>query len=152
MAPITAQEAAEYLLTCIDPEREDTMTNLKLQKLLYYCQGWHLALLDEPMFSDSVEAYKLGPVVPSVYKKYKDRNDPAKPLITPTVRPNVPVKTGLVLEDVWDKYGKFTASGLVDMTHSETPWREAYQAKKDHRVITQGSMRDFFKARLDSTA
>ena len=52
-------------------EQGDMMTNLRLQKLLYFAQGWHLARYGKPLFDDDIEAWQYGPVVPSVYNAYK---------------------------------------------------------------------------------
>lgn len=58
-------EVAEYIIGVMPVD------NLKLQKLLYYCQGIHLKVVDTPLFNDVIEAWRYGPVVPSVYHKYK---------------------------------------------------------------------------------
>ena len=50
---------------------EEFMTNMKLQKMLYYQQGFHLAYFGEPLFDEEIEAWMYGPVVPSVYDEYK---------------------------------------------------------------------------------
>ena len=52
--------------------RGDLMTNLRLQKLLYFAQGWHLARFGRPLFDASIEAWPYGPVVPEVYRAYKE--------------------------------------------------------------------------------
>ena len=57
----------------------DLITNLKLQKLLYYAQAWHLAHFGSPLFSDDIEAWQYGPVIKSIYQKYsKFGNQPIK--------------------------------------------------------------------------
>jgi len=61
--------AKHILKICAD--HGDNLTNLKLQKLLYYSQAWYLALNDETLFSDDIEAWVHGPVVSSVYQEYK---------------------------------------------------------------------------------
>ena len=49
----------------------DNITNLKLQKLLYYQQGYHLAVFDTPLFNEAVEAWIYGPVVPVAYDYFQ---------------------------------------------------------------------------------
>jgi uncharacterized phage-associated protein len=51
------------------------LTHLKIQKLLYFAQGWHLAYFDFPLFEDPVEAWKYGPVVTSVYYALRSRKN-----------------------------------------------------------------------------
>jgi len=62
----TAMEVADYII------RKFPVDNLTLQKLLYYSQATHLVMRDrKPLFDDEIEAWDIGPVVPSVYNKYK---------------------------------------------------------------------------------
>lgn len=56
---------AKYIIGILDVD------NLKLQKLLYYCQGVHLVANQEPLFKEDIEARRYGPVVPKVYQTYK---------------------------------------------------------------------------------
>ena len=65
-----APDVARYIVRFFQ-EAGDPVTNLKLQKLLYYVQGWNLALRDEPAFPDRLEAWIHGPVQPGVYGSYK---------------------------------------------------------------------------------
>ena len=68
--PVT-QIANQLLLYSADRGKE-LMTNMKLQKMLYYQQGFHLAYFGTPLFDDDFEAWMYGPVIPSVYEKYKN--------------------------------------------------------------------------------
>ena len=68
---INASNVAEYFLSLTEPEAGDIMSNLKLQKLVYYAQGYHLALFNKEFFSDEIEAWEHGPVVPQLYHCYK---------------------------------------------------------------------------------
>ena len=65
-----AFDVAEYLLSKADATEND-MTHMKLQKLLYYCQGFSLVLLGHPLFPEVIEAWLHGPVVPVVYQAFK---------------------------------------------------------------------------------
>src|SRR5947209_7323023 len=67
---ITANTVANYFLA-LAQDCEELITNLKLNKLVYYTQAWHLALHYQPMFGDKVEAWVHGPVIPTVYDIYK---------------------------------------------------------------------------------
>ncbi|GHU75690.1 hypothetical protein AGMMS49992_20150 [Clostridia bacterium] len=62
-----AIDAANFLIDiCAKSDQHDYMTNLRLQSLLFYAQGWSLVLRGEPLFDDPIEAWDHGPVVPSV--------------------------------------------------------------------------------------
>lgn len=66
-----ATKIADYLLAeC--RERGELLTNLKLQKLLYYADAWNLALRDRPLFEEKFKAWVHGPVLTSQYHRFKD--------------------------------------------------------------------------------
>ncbi len=64
-------DVAEYFLSLADEEAGDFLSNLKLQKLVYYAQGFHLALFNRPLFMAAIHAWQHGPVVPELYHAYK---------------------------------------------------------------------------------
>lgn len=66
MAELAAKRVADYIIAFAH-EHGDPVSNLKLQKLLYYAQAWHLALHDNPLFDERIEASVHGPAVPPVY-------------------------------------------------------------------------------------
>jgi len=67
---VTAQDVTDLMLYWANRDG-DLISNLKLQKLLYYAQAWHLVNFDVPLFGDSIEAWDFGPVIPNVYRQYK---------------------------------------------------------------------------------
>ncbi|MGH9069352.1 MAG: Panacea domain-containing protein [Acidimicrobiales bacterium] len=95
----------------------------KLQKLLYYCQAWHLAWDGEPLFEDRIEAWANGPVVPSVFRQHRGRYH-----ISRWGRGNpknlAPAEIESV-EAVVDFYGRWRGFELAELTHRERPWKEA---------------------------
>ena len=74
----TANNVAKYLIYLAsqefvgDNKEREGITNLKLQKVLYFVQAYYLAKLNRPLFPDNIEAWEYGPVIPSVYRKYKE--------------------------------------------------------------------------------
>ena len=76
----SAHDVAKYFLSLIDEDAGDTISNLKLQKLVYYAQGFHLALFDRPLFNEEVKAWMHGPVVPDLYHEYKIYGSNAIPM------------------------------------------------------------------------
>jgi uncharacterized phage-associated protein len=107
-----------------DEEFGDNITNLKLQKLVYYAQGFNLAWYGEPLFDEPIEAWMHGPVVPSLYEHYQDYG--ASPIPTPEdFDPSVfDDRTSALLEEVYGVYGQYSAWGLRNLTHDEPPWKE----------------------------
>ena len=99
------------------------MTHMKLQKLLYYVQAYALGMTGVPLFRDEIQAWKHGPVVPSVYNSYNRYG--AEPICdVQTV--SVPEDGASFIRAVLDDIGDKTASELRGMTHSEAPWRDAW--------------------------
>ena len=137
---MTAHEIAKYFVSLVDEDAGDSISNLKVQKLLYYAQGGFLAFYDVPLFPEAIKAWAHGPVVPQVYHEYKhygagpipvERVDLAQ--YSPQIRE--------VLDEVNSVYGQFTATKLRAMTHEEPPWRDTPQ----NETITHEKLRDFFK-------
>lgn len=122
------------------------ITNLKLQKLLYYAYVWKLILDDEKLFSDEVEAWDFGPVVKKEYnrlKKYSDKPIKADAIQTDTnlLSPDL----SKYLNTIWHSYGKYDAWALVEITHNEDPWLQTFNNKKiKKKVITNELIKDFY--------
>lgn len=154
---LTADEVANWMLlradrltAAGDDEEPDLgLSNLKLQKLLYYAQGHHLGKLGTPLFLDKVQAWAHGPVVGRVYfrfKRYgKESIDPTDSSLDVSM-PVVSSDDTELLESVWATYSPFTAWTLRERTHAEDPWREAYDPSVRHVEITQEAMRRFFES------
>lgn len=154
MALTTASRLAPYILLKAG-ERGISVSNLKLQKLLYYCQAWHLAIADgdgdgEALFPERIEAWVHGPVVPPVFGLYKEYRwkDIPPPLVAtieegPAERP-IPDHVAEVL----DAYGALSGAELERLTHSEAPWTDARAGIPAHEpstaIITREAMRRFY--------
>ena len=98
------------------------ITNLKLQKLLYYVQAICLMVFNKKAFSSKILAWSYGPVVSEVYNKYKE-NHASGIKSEKSVRK---VSTGLykIIDEVVNSYGSMDATKLIDFTHEEEPWLE----------------------------
>lgn len=123
---------------------EELISNMKLQKLLYYQQGFHLACFGTPLFDEEIEAWMYGPVVPSVYEYFKTHDNRG------IEHSETPVSLSLeeesLFNEVYRVYGKYSAIGLMEMTHNETPWKST--PVKVGSVISKDKMKQFFKKRL----
>ncbi len=151
MAEISAHDAARVILHIAHSSGKD-VTNLKLQKLLYYCQGWYLAIMKQPLFREDIEAWVHGPVVPSVFRSYKSFRWKSLPDPGPSeigeVNDAWPAKD--CIAEVLDAYIELTGPQLESLTHSEGPWKQARaglaQDAPSTAVITHESMREFFSS------
>lgn len=93
----------------------------KLHKLLYYCQGHHLVVFEAPIFSESVSAWDMGPVVGRLWWTEKAAGESLDE--TGALDEAVLNTIGYVLS----RYGRLTGRDLEHMTHAEDPWRRADQ-------------------------
>ena len=128
-----------------EPNGGERLTNLKLQKLLYYQQGFHLAFFGTPLFAEDVEAWMYGPVVPAVYDEYSASGSSALPEVKEPV--SLSEDEEELFNEVYDAYREFSAIGLMNRTHSERPWLDAVPHDRG-TVITQESMMAYFKTQI----
>jgi uncharacterized phage-associated protein len=146
--PYNGQHIADKIILRTDLERGDIISNLKLQKLLYYLQGYHLAFFNEPLFEDGLEAWTYGPVVPDIYHRFKDWG-PKAIILDPATHSQIELhpEEEDMFEQVMSEYGKFSAIKLMEMTHRELPWKEA--SERSDKRISLDTMKNFFVQLID---
>lgn len=122
--PTSVFDVADYFLKRVDRDSGGSVTHLKLQKLVYYAQAWHLVFTGAPLFPERLEAWVHGPVCPDLYEKYSGSGyqnlDEPKEISHEFAQ--VELET---LDSVWDCYGDFDGKYLEELTHQELPWQEA---------------------------
>ncbi|MBD2305686.1 SocA family protein [Chroococcidiopsis sp. FACHB-1243] len=143
---LTCRDIAKYFLAQEDEDAGDLISNLKLQKLVYYAQGFHLALYDEPLFSERIEAWTHGPVVPELYRDYKEIGANGIPCPDDIDFSIYDEKTRSLLDEVYCVFGQFSAWKLRNMTHEEAPWKDVSVPGGE---ITQSAMKEYFKTQLN---
>ncbi len=102
--PYTANQIADWFLGSIDRGAGDSITHLKLQKLIYYAQAWSLALFKTSLFNEDLQAWVHGPVAPSIYRRFSTSGWDALP--PPNSMPHMDQRTQELLEDVLEVYGQ----------------------------------------------
>lgn len=154
-----AKSVANWLLKLAEIERA-SVSHLKLQKLAFLVQGYHLAITDSPAFSDHVEAWKLGPVIRTIYDEFKNcGSEPITEMAKRRVWSEDKTKiieqecnlvdasdiTIAIIKAVWGAYKKYTGFQLVDLTHkSKTPWSEVY-VEGSSRIIDNEIIKQYYK-------
>ena len=138
-------DVAAYVL-----EEHGPLTAMKLHKLLYYAQAWHLVWDEEPLFEERIEAWANGPVVPAIYRQHRGQfridswDGDAGNLV-----PNEAESVDVVLED----YGHMSAHDLSVLSHREAPWRDARgdlrQGERSTEEITTAAMHEYYDGLLD---
>jgi uncharacterized phage-associated protein len=111
-------------------------SNLKIQKLLYYAQGHHLARFRTALFDDTIYAWSHGPVVPDVWRAFRGFGSGDVDLSNDDsfAWADVDEDTTDFLIDVWNAYGQFGAWRLRNMTHDERPWRETFDGRRNVEI------------------
>lgn len=136
-------DVANYILEISKEDPEDgeyeLISHMKLQKLVYYCQGFHLALCDKPLFHDPIEAWTHGPVCPTLYHNLKYLGSLPVTVIASCASSLTDTEKEIV-RLVYDKYGQYSASKLRQMTHEESPWKDTKQSLS----ISQDVIKDYF--------
>ncbi|HEX6075978.1 MAG TPA: type II toxin-antitoxin system antitoxin SocA domain-containing protein [Micromonosporaceae bacterium] len=134
-------DVAAYILS-----RLGQMSAMKLQKLVYYSQAWHLVWDDEPLFPERIEAWANGPVVYELYDLHRGKfsvdewpeGDAAN--LTPSERETVDI--------VLDAYGHLDGRKLSHLTHGESPWADARQGlppiARSSAEITKEAMQTYY--------
>ncbi len=148
MATLTCFDVANYFLTLADEDVGDSISNLKLQKLVYYAQGFSLALRGEALFDEAIEAWAHGPAIRELYHEYKEHGANAieKPENVDFAKYDDDVKS--LLNQVYEEYGQFSAWKLREMSHEEEPWAKG-NAKADKIIITK-DLKKYFLTQIEA--
>lgn len=144
-----ALSVANYFVSLAENSNNEIKT-LRLMKLVYIAHGYMLAIFNRSVLSpkfDRVEAWKYGPVIPSVYHSFKIyRNNPIKKktiiygketdagveILTPTLSDKEAI---MVCDFVWGKYGKYNDCQLVTILHRKgTPWGMVYEEGMNREI------------------
>jgi uncharacterized phage-associated protein len=154
---IDAVKLAKYILA-----RSGPMSHLKLQKLLYYVEAWHLAFFEKSIVAEDFKAWMHGPVCVPVWHACKDssilngrikiKNDAAKPKILKAMESLLAPEQRQLIGDVLAVYGDKTSYHLECLTHSEEPWIRARGNTPSDEAssarISKEVMKKYYQSRL----
>lgn len=146
----TARDIANYLLVKASQAEGEAanISNLKLQKLLYYVQGFHTVLLERPAFDERMEAWLHGPVLPSIYREFREYGNGQIPAPPSEVVNQIEEDTAELVDEVFNVYSKHSAWHLRNLTHEEDPWINNYD-DSGSQVITTDDLAAFFPRLLE---
>ena len=152
MEEVTIFDVAKHFLNRVDIGAGSVMTHLKLQKMCYYAQAWHLVFAGKPMFIQEFQAWDHGPVCPELWQAYRGYR--WQPIPRPEQFDTVfGAEQNDTLEEVWDTYGRFDAKYLERLTHKEEPWIKArgncLSGEYCDNVISHQSMKDYYRNYLN---
>lgn len=125
--------------------------HLKLQKLLYYAQAMNLAVEEEPLFNNKIEAWENGPVVKDMFIEYRHNNFVERFHTEEIDCDEFNDRTLKVLQIINHVYGTQTGKQLVDLTHSEEPWAELENEAKARMnpEITREKIKSYYEPLKD---
>lgn len=137
-------DVASYILNNYGP-----MTTMKLQKLVFYSQAHALASSGTPLFDDNFQAWRGGPVAPSLYRHHRrmliireddlGKADVSK--LTSTER--------YYIDAVCSELAEVSGNALSERTHREAPWRAARVGLAENalgnQIIEQDSIREYYR-------
>jgi len=141
---VRAIDVAEYIL-----RKQGSMSAMKLQKLLYYAQAWHMVWEDDLLFPENIEAWANGPVVRELFEMHRGqfRVEPGFFSRKPSA---LPKGSKDAVDRVLAFYAPKDAQWLSDLTHMETPWKAARRGLGDgergNRVISTESMNEYYSS------
>lgn len=146
-------------------DKNYSISNLRLQKLLYFIQAYFLSYTEkkEPCFREEIEAWDFGPVVPEAYynfKQYGSSNIPKIEKLMEFVKEDSVWKLKSidynddclddedkqVINDVVDSLSEFSALELVNITHNQSPWKDVYVPNKRGIIIKNEAIRSYFSS------
>lgn len=145
--PYPALTIAKWFVAWAEAEEED-LSNLKLQKLLYYAQGHYLARYNAPLFEDEIQAWVHGPVVAPVYQAFKSFGAASVALedSDPFEWEDVDPATTEFLGEVWNTYGGYSTGRLREMAYATPPWRRSWRVDDDRgALISQKVILEYFR-------
>ena len=138
----TVFDVAKYILI-----KQGTMTAMKLQKLVYYCQAWSLVWDEEPLFNEKIEAWANGPVVRELFHQHKGLFSVSGNDFNGDVN-SLSQKQKNTIDAILSYYGDKSSQWLSDLTHAEDPWRLARRGLDDGDrgfvEISHSSMAEYY--------
>lgn len=120
----SARTVANYVINWSHDNNAE-ITNLRLQKLLYFLQGEMCAATGERLIEDDFEAWKLGPVIPDIYRDFSVYSSFDIPRQMNS-KGNIAENDAKEMDKILEKYKKYTTWALVERSHAEDPWYSIY--------------------------
>lgn len=134
LSKYTSEQVAKWFLTYnnirIVNDGASRITNLKLQKLLYYAQGTYMAIMDKKLFNDPILAWRYGPTIERIYYMYRTNKNDGISFNEDFDLSSFDDETNAILEDVYNTFGQFSTWKLNEMSCNELPWKDTVQGKE----------------------
>jgi uncharacterized phage-associated protein len=134
----TPSHIANYLLLKAEQDKKP-LTPMKLIKMVYITYGWYLAVYKKRLFAEKIEAWRYGPVIPSLYHEFKrfgsseiddysfsvEFSEDGADFSANFAKENDVLS---IATNVWEFYKNKSGSELSRITHEDdSAWQRAYQ-------------------------
>ena len=144
MGVVSVLDVAQYVLS----KQSSPVTTMKLQKLCYYSQAWHLAWTGSPLFRERVLAWANGPVVRELFEQHRGKYAVTRGQLHGGDPLALSADQAETIDAVLDAYGSMSGARLSVLTHAETPWKAARgsiaEDARSGAVISHQAMRDYY--------
>lgn len=136
------------LLYADDIPYSEPLSNFKLNKLLYLCQGFFIAYFDEPLFEEDIEHWFYGPVVPVVYEKYKDYNRSPIPFNKENIKfiEFEDEEKQMMFDEIFRVYNKYSSAGLKETISNHNIIKQSEPGEGN--IIKKEDIKKYFKKLL----
>lgn len=160
LAPYNVLDVSRYVINYSN-EKDCGISNLKLQKILYFIQAYFLTNTPNggPCFKERIEAWDFGPVVPEAYREYKQYGSADIPVMLSFIDFDdddiwnsrrkdfdsdiIAKEHREMINAVVDKFADFSATDLVTLTHKQAPWVDAYVPHMNNEITIE-AIRKYF--------
>ena len=115
--------------------------------MLYYLQGFFIAIFDKKLFPETIEAWQYGPVVKEAYFHFKAFGSNSILLNPDEKIIEFPTQENELFLEVMEEYGQFSAVKLMNMTHEELPWKKTFN-ENPQGEISYELLKEFFKTQI----
>ena len=153
MRPYNVNDVADYIITSLNSDEYFALINLKLQKLVYYVQAWHLGIHGTAFLSGTFEAWVHGPVCRPLYERFKKTKSlysviGVEDVLNNNVQDSFKDTDKEFMDYILENYARFSGTQLEAMTHSEKPWIDARKnvapMERCENEISEKSMQVFY--------
>lgn len=153
-------DVCDYIILKVKAEDSTSLTNLKLQKLLYYVQAWYLAFNGRELFPGKFQAWIHGPVNRDIYDRFKGEKSlyseiDAEDVLNKSCVDAIHSEDQKHIDVILEFYAKFSGTQLEYMTHQEEPWLAARQGfapmERCEKDIDSDLMKEYYKSRLSES-
>ncbi|MEZ0180283.1 Panacea domain-containing protein ['Camptotheca acuminata' phytoplasma] len=125
-------DVSDYIINYAYENKINDLTNLKLQKLVFYIYAHYLVTnKKQPLFEEKIEAWFYGPIFPTLYFEFYRLGDKNIPQMKTTLKKELDSAVINSIEYVLDKYGKKKAWELSEQIQEEDPWNLAFTYDND---------------------